>query len=72
MVSILFAVGTAVAAYAADGGAPLQGSNSPKVKAAANALLTIDGKDHDSTKAGTPDKQTGPPSKSELPKPIKK
>jgi uncharacterized protein YdeI (BOF family) len=133
VVSILFAVGTAVAAYAAaEPSAPVQGSKAPIVKEGAKAtpeggartvvtgeLLKIDGKDYlvkdqsgkevkfqlddrtlmnanpkvgdkimakvepqgnaysinlagDSPKAGTPDKQTGPPSKSDLPEPIKK
>ena len=133
VVSILFAAGTAVAAYAADASAPVQGSKSPIVKEGANAtpeggtarsvvtgeVLKIDGKDYlvkdqsgkevhfqldertlmnatpkvgdkimakvepqgnaysinlasDSTEAGTPDKQTGHPSKSDLPEPIKK
>jgi len=133
VVSILFAVGTAVAAYAADASAPVQGSKAPIVKEGAQAtpeagasrsvvtgeVLKIDGKDYlvkdqsgkevhfqldertlmnanpkvgdkimakvepqgnaysinlasDSTEAGTPDKQTASPSKSDLPEPIKK
>jgi uncharacterized protein YdeI (BOF family) len=138
VVSILFAVGTAVAAYAADASPPVQGSKAPivkegaKVKEGATAtpeggaphsvvtgeLLKIDGKDYlvkdqsgkevkiqldektlmnaqpkvgdkimakvepkgnaysinlasDSTEAGTLDKQTGPPSKSDQPEPSK-
>ena len=145
VVSILFAVGTAAASYAAGASEPLQGSDTDlrgpttagpdrlKVKEGATAtpeggtprsvvtgeLLKIDGKDYvvkdqsgkevhfqidertmmnahpkvgdkisakvepqgyaysinlasDSTEAGPPDKQTGPPSKSDLPEPINK
>ena len=133
VVSILFAAGTAVAAYAADASPPVQDSKAPIVKEGAKAtpeggaphsvvtgeLLKIDGKDYlvkdqsgkevkiqldektlmnaqpkvgdkimakvepqgnaysinlasDSTEAGTPGKQTGPPSKSDQPEPIKK
>ena len=138
VVSILFAAGTAVAAYAADASPPVQDSKTPivkegaKVKEGATAapeggavrtvvtgeVLKIDGKDYlvkdqsgkevkiqldektlmnanpkvgdkimakvepkgnaysinlasDSTEAGTPGKQTGPPSKSDLPEPSK-
>ena len=132
-VSILFAMGTAAASYAADASAPVQGSHSPNLKEGANAaseggtprsvvtgeLVKIDGKYYvvkdqsgkeprirlderttmnahpkvgdkirahvkpqgyaysinlasDSTQAGTHDKQTGPPAKSDLPDPINK
>jgi hypothetical protein len=132
VVSILFAVGTAAASYAADAGAPVQSSHSPNLKKGANAtpesgtprvvpgeLVKIDGKYYavkdrsgkepriqlderttmnahpqvddkirahvkpqghaypinlasDSTQAGTHDKQTGPPAKSDLADPINK
>ena len=133
VVSILFAVGSAAASYAADASAPVQGSHSPNLKEGANVtpeggtsrsvvtdeLVKIDGKYYvvkdqsskeprlqldertimnarpkvgdkirtqvkpqgnaysinlagDSAQAGTHDKQTGPPSKSNLPEPTKK
>jgi len=133
VVSILFAVGTVAASYAADASAPVQGSHSQNLKVGANAtpeggtprsvltgeLVKIDGRYYvvkdqsgkepriqlnertmmnadpkvgdktraqvkpqghaypinlasDSVQAGTHDKQTGPPAKSDLPGPIKK
>ena len=132
-VSILFAMGTAAASYAADASAPVQSSHSPNLKEGASAaseggtprsavtgeLVKIDGKYYavkdqsgkepriqlderttmnavpkvsdkirahvkpqghaypinlanDSAQAGTHDKQTGPPAKSDLSDPINK